>query len=68
MAKTVPNPLTAPSLSTFQSGEPVTVAQWQTLNKGLEQASQSPWWSKQSFADRFMEKRDEFYVGFTYQF
>jgi hypothetical protein len=42
--------------------------QWQALNADLQQSSQSPWWSKQSFADRFMEKRDEFYVGFTYQF
>lgn len=42
--------------------------QWQMLNRGLERASQSPWWSKQSFADRFMEKRDEFWAGLTYQF
>jgi len=42
--------------------------QWQALNADLQQSSQSPWWSKQSFADRFMEKRDEFYIGFTYQF
>jgi hypothetical protein len=42
--------------------------QWQALNADLQQSSQSPWWSRQSFADRFMEKRDEFYLGFTYQF
>jgi hypothetical protein len=38
------------------------------LNRGLERDSQSPWWSRQGFADRFMHKRDEIWTGFTYQF
>jgi hypothetical protein len=42
--------------------------QWQTLNKNLIRASQSPWFSRQGFADRFMERRDEFWFGLTYQF
>jgi hypothetical protein len=56
--------------ATCDIADPETWApgQWQALNADLQQSSQSPWWSKQSFADRFMEKRDEFYIGFTYQF
>jgi hypothetical protein len=42
--------------------------QWQMLNRDLDRASQSPWWSRQGFADRFMEKRDEIWTGFTWQF
>ena len=42
--------------------------QWQMLNGDLQRASQAPWWSRQSFADRFMDKRDEIWTGFTYQF
>ena len=42
--------------------------QWQALNKGYARMSQSPWWSKQGFADRFQERRDEFWMSLTYQF
>ncbi len=41
---------------------------WQTLNAGLEQQSASPFFGKESFADRFMRDRDEFWMGVTYQF
>jgi hypothetical protein len=51
-------------------GDPATwnAGQWQTLNRGLEKRSQSPWWSRQGFADRFQSRRDEIWVGVTYQF
>jgi hypothetical protein len=42
--------------------------QWQTLNEGLRRVARSPWFSRQGFADDFMEDRDEFWVGITYQF
>jgi hypothetical protein len=41
---------------------------WQTLNAGLQRTAQHPWWSKESFADKFMRDRDEFWLGVTYQF
>jgi hypothetical protein len=41
---------------------------WQTLNAGLKQQGQSPFWGKESFSDRFMRDRDEFWMGVTYQF
>ncbi len=41
---------------------------WQMLNAGLKQQAQSPFWGKESFADRFMRDRDEFWMGVTYQF
>ena len=30
-------------------------------------AAESPFWSQQSFADKFMRNRDEFWVGVTWQ-
>ena len=48
--------------TTWQAG------QWQMLNAAVQQAAEHPYWSKESFADRFMRKRDEFWVGVTYQF
>lgn len=48
--------------STWQQG------QWQTLNANLQRTAQSPFFARQGFADRFMERRDEFWVGMTYQF
>ena len=48
--------------ATWQEG------QWQALNKNLLQRSQSPFFARQGFADRFQEHRDEFWVGMTYQF
>jgi hypothetical protein len=51
-------------------GDPATwnEGQWQALNEGLAPRSASPWWSRQGFADSFQARRDEFWVGFTYQF
>jgi hypothetical protein len=51
-------------------GDPTTwnAGQWQALNRGLERRSQSPWWSRQGFADRFQDRRDEIWIGVTYQF
>ena len=48
--------------TTWQDGN------WQMLNAGLKQQAQSPFWGKESFADRFMRDRDEFWMGVTYQF
>jgi Protein of unknown function (DUF1302) len=42
--------------------------QWQTLNRFLIPETQAPWWSRQGFADRFMSRRDEVWMGLTYQF
>jgi hypothetical protein len=42
--------------------------QWQTLNKDLQRTSQAPFFARQGFADRFQERRDEFWFGLTYQF
>jgi hypothetical protein len=41
---------------------------WQTLNAGLKQQAEAPFWGKESFSDRFMRDRDEFWMGVTYQF
>ena len=52
-------------------GDPTTWAagQWQTLNHGLEPASESAFgWARQGIADRFQRKRDEIWIGVTYQF
>jgi hypothetical protein len=48
--------------TTWQDGN------WQTLNAGLQQRAEAPFWGKESFSDRFMRKRDEFWMGVTYQF
>jgi len=42
--------------------------QWQALNQNLAQRSQAPWWLRQGFADNFQARRDEIWMGFTYQF
>ena len=41
---------------------------WQTLNAPLDRKAEAPFWSRESFADKFMRNRDEFWVGVTYQF
>jgi hypothetical protein len=55
------------TLSCF--GNPATWQQgnWQTLNGPLVRAAQAPFWGQQSFADKFMRNRDEFWVGVTWQ-
>ncbi len=43
--------------------------QWQMLSGPPKQSAQAPFgWAQQSFADKFMRRRDEFWVGITYQF
>ncbi len=52
-------------------GDPTTwqPGNWQALNGPLQRAAISPFgWAQSSFADRFMRRRDEFWVGVTYQF
>jgi len=51
-------------------GDPTTwnEGQWQALNAGLAQRSQAPFWGRQGFADNFQARRDEVWLGFTYQF
>jgi len=52
-------------------GDPTSWApgQWQTLNVGLSPASESAFgWARQGIADRFQRKRDEIWIGVTYQF
>jgi hypothetical protein len=51
-------------------GDPTSwqAGQWQTLNGPLSRTAESPWWGKESFVDKFMRKRDEFWFGVTYQF
>ena len=51
-------------------GDPTTwqAGNWQIINAGLQRYSQSPFWSMESFADRQMKKKDEVWVGVTYQF
>ncbi len=41
---------------------------WQMINAALARTSEQPWWGQQSFGDKFMRNRDEFWVGVTYQF
>jgi len=48
--------------ATWQAGN------WQTLNGPLVREAEAPYWSQQSFADKFMRNRDEFWVGVTWQF
>jgi hypothetical protein len=47
---------------TWQAG------QWQALYGGFERTSESPYWGKESFADRLSEDRDEVWMGVKYQF
>jgi len=54
---------------TFRDPSSWQAGNWQALNGPLQRASVSPYgWAQQSFADRFMRRRDEFWVGVTYQF
>jgi hypothetical protein len=48
--------------TTWQAGN------WQIINAGLQRFSQSPFWGMESFADRQMKKKDEVWLGVTYQF
>jgi len=41
---------------------------WQMLNGPLVRQAEAPYWAQESFADKFMRRRDEFWVGATYQF
>ena len=41
---------------------------WQTLNAALARKAEAPFWGTESFADKFMRNRDEFWFGVTYQF
>jgi hypothetical protein len=41
---------------------------WQLINEGFRQNAEAPWWGLESFADSSMEKRDEVWLGVTYQF
>lgn len=41
---------------------------WQILNYQARRTARAPWFNGQSFADQFMEDRDEVWVGITYQF
>jgi hypothetical protein len=45
-----------------------TPGQWQTLNSRFQQAAEAPFWGLESFSDKFMRNRDEFWFGVTYQF
>ena len=51
-------------------GDPTSwqAGNWQTLNGPLVRQAEAPYWSQESFADKFMRRRDEFWVGATYQF
>jgi hypothetical protein len=43
--------------------------QWQGINEAFKRSTQSPFgWLQEGFADHFMEKRDEVWIGATYQF
>ena len=41
---------------------------WQGINRNFQRTSEAPFWGQESFADHFMEKRDEVYFSVTYQF
>ena len=41
---------------------------WQTLNSRFQQSAEAPFWGLESFSDKFMRNRDEFWFGVTYQF
>jgi hypothetical protein len=56
------------SLSCFADPTTWQDGNWQTLNGPLQRTAESPYWGKESFADKFMQNRDEFWFGVTYQF
>ncbi len=41
---------------------------WQLINEDFRRYAEGPWFGKESFADNMMEKRDEVWMGVTYQF
>ena len=41
---------------------------WQLINNNFNRYAEGPYWNLESFADSQMEKRDEVWVGVTYQF
>jgi hypothetical protein len=47
---------------TWQAG------QWQALYENFSRTSESPYWGKESYADRMSENRDEVWIGLKYQF
>ena len=51
-------------------GDPTTwnAGNWQLINYEFKKYAMAPWFSKASFADNMMEKRDEVWAGVTYQF
>jgi len=51
-------------------GDPTTWndGNWQLINLNFERYAEAPFWSRESFADHMMEKRDEVWAGVTYQF
>jgi hypothetical protein len=66
---TIDSPSAANGGCTFRNPATWQAGNWQDLNGPLQRASVSPYgWGQQSFADRFMRTRDEFWVGVTYQF
>ena len=56
------------SLGCLRDPDTWNPGQWQTLNEGLDRFARSPWFARQSFADDFMEDRDEVWMGITWQF
>jgi hypothetical protein len=41
---------------------------WQLINESFDRYAEAPFFGMESFADHMMEKRDEVWVGVTYQF
>jgi hypothetical protein len=56
------------SLECLRDPDTWNPGQWQTLNEDLDRFARSPWFARQSFADDFMEDRDEIWMGITWQF
>jgi hypothetical protein len=57
---------TTDCLSTPREWRPGT---WQATNAGLVRSSETGFgWVRESFGDRFAERRDEVWIGLTYQF
>jgi hypothetical protein len=60
-----------PDATTNCLAEPTTwrPGTWQATNAGLVRSSETGFgWVRESFADRFAERRDEVWIGLTYQF
>jgi len=56
------------SLSCLSNPNTWNAGNWQELNENFQRTARAPWWNQESFADKFMEHRDEVWVGVTYQF